>query len=356
MTGGLFRLDQFKDHDRSIINNVLLYLINQPQYTMADLYKTLHAEGLISDESFDKFNQKQALFSVHWEIKTLLYLGVLLLTTGLGVLIYENIDTIGHQFVLLLFALICVGCFVYCFKTGAPFSTNKVKSPNTAFDYVLLLGCISFLTFVGYLQFEYKMFGTNYGLATWIPMLVLFFAAYYFDHMGILNMAIANLAIWMGVTVTPKQLLLNSDFNSKTIVYTYLLLGLLLLSGAYATQRVNFKKHFKFSYQHYGVHITFIALLAGYFLYYDSLAAFFWVLGVALLAFLIYKDADKNKSFYFLLLVILYSYITVSCLAVRFFIVTSGSGAIYLAPMYFIGSAIALIFLLINLNKKIKAV
>src|ERR1700754_4252062 len=198
---------------------------------MTDLYKNLHDEGLISDESFSKIklNQEELkLFSVHWELKTLLYLGVLLLTTGLGLLIYENIDTIGHQFVLMLIAAICVGCFIYCFRTCLPFSKDKVKSPNTAFDYVLLLGSISFLTFVGYLQFAYKVFGTNYGLATLIPMLVLFFVAYYFDHLGILNMAIANLAIWMGVSVTPKQLLLNSDFDSETIIYTYLILGILL--------------------------------------------------------------------------------------------------------------------------------
>src|SRR6202000_3143508 len=304
---------------------------------MSDLYKNLHAEGLISDESFEKISQKQDLFSVHWEIKTLLYLGVLLLTTGLGVLIYQNIDTIGHQFVLMLIGAICIGCFVYCFKFKLPYSTEKVRSPNAAFDYILLLGSISFLTFVGYLQFEYKVFGTNYGLATLIPMLVLFFIAYYFDHLGILNLAIANLAIWMGVTVTPKQLLLHSDFNSETIVYTYLLLGIILLIGAYATQHFNYKKHFKFSYQHYGVHVAFIALLAGYFLHYDSFMAFFWMLGVALLAMFIYKDATKSKSFYFLLLVILYSYIAVGSLAVRFCIAVSDIGAVYFLPLYFIG-------------------
>jgi hypothetical protein len=322
---------------------------------MSDLYKTLHAEGLLSDDSFEKLNQKQSLFSVHWEIKTLLYLGVLLLTTGLGILIYENIDTIGHQFVLLLIAAICIGCFTYCFKTALPFSASKVKSPNTSFDYILLLGSISFLTFVAYFQFEYKVFGTNYGLATLIPMLVLFFVAYYFDHLGILNMAIANLAIWMGVSVTPKQLLLNSDFNSQTIIYTYLLLGIILLLGAYATEHFSFKKHFKFSYQHYGVHIAFIALLAGYFFHYESFIAFFWLLGIGLLAFLIYLDAIKNKSFYFLLLVILYSYIALSSVVIRLFISINDIGAIYLGMMYFIGSAIGLIFLLINLNKKLKA-
>src|SRR6201986_4381710 len=129
---------------------------------MTDLYKNLHDEGLISDESFSKIKlnqEEQKLFSVHWEIKTLLYLGVLLLTTGLGILIYENIDTIGHQFVLMLIGAICVGCFIYCFRFKLPYSTEKVRSPNAAFDYVLLLGSISFLTFVGYLQFEYKVFG-----------------------------------------------------------------------------------------------------------------------------------------------------------------------------------------------------
>ena len=69
---------------------------------MDDLYDELHAEGLISDASLEMIRQKQDLFSVHWEVKTLLYLGVLLLTSGLGLLIYKNIDTIGHQAVLLI--------------------------------------------------------------------------------------------------------------------------------------------------------------------------------------------------------------------------------------------------------------
>jgi len=331
-------------------------LVNQTSPQMNELYKTLHAEGLLSDESFEKVTAEHELplFHVHWEIKTILYLGVLVLTGGLGLLIYENIDTIGHQFVLMLIAAISIGCFVYCFRIKLPFSAEKVKSPNTAFDYVLLLACTSFVIFIGYLQFEYKVFGLNYGLATLIPMLVLFFVAYWFDHLGILNMAIANMAIWMGVSVTPKQLLLNSDFDSETIIYTYLLLGILLIAAAYATQHFKFKKHFKFSYQHYGVHVTFIALLAGYFHYYDSMLCAVWMLILFLFAFLIYQDAFKNKSFYFLLLVILYSYIAVSGLVVRALIRGLESGGISLLLMYFIGSGIGLIFLLINLNKKLK--
>jgi hypothetical protein len=320
---------------------------------MDNLYDNLHAEGLISDTSFEKIRKKVDLFSVHWEIKTLLYLGVLLLTSGLGLLIYKNIDTIGHQAVLALIALSCIGSFTYCFRTCLPFNAKKVKSPNTAFDYILLLGSVSFITFVGYLQFAYTVFGTNYGLATLIPMLVLFFVAYYFDHLGILNMAIANLAVWMGVSVTPRRLLLNSDFDSETIIYTYLLLGIILLAGAYITQYTNFKKHFKFSYQHYGVHLTFIALLAGYFHYYESTTSALWMIILFAVSFFVYRDALKSKSFYFLLLVILYSYLAISSLAIRLFILTDG-GAFSLISLYFIGSAAGLIILFINLNKKIK--
>src|SRR5437868_13507666 len=116
---------------------------------MSKIYEELHSAGLLSDESFAKVNaaREVPLFSVHWEVKTLLYLGVLLLTSGLGLLIYENIDTIGHKFILALIALIFIGCFAYCFKTCLPFDTEKVKSTNASFDYILLLGSISFLTF-----------------------------------------------------------------------------------------------------------------------------------------------------------------------------------------------------------------
>jgi hypothetical protein len=324
-----------------------------------NLYDTLHAEGLIGDESLAKIRAKEQqplLFSVHREIKTLLYIGVLALTTGLGILIYENIDTIGHQFVLGFIALTCTGSFFYAFKNKLPFSPARVKAPNSFFDYTVLLGSITLLIFVGYLQFEYKVFGTNYGLATLIPMLALFFIAYYFDHLGILSMAIANLAVWMGVSVTPKALLLNSDFDNQTILYTYRVLGVVLLAAAMLTQRFDFKKHFKFTYQHYGLHVTYIALIAGYFHYYDSIIAAVWMLAIAALSVIMYNDAYKSKSFYFLLLVVLYSYIALSCLVTRlmFFIDNSGD-FIVLLFMYYIGSALGFILFLININKKLKA-
>lgn len=322
-----------------------------------NLYNEAHAGGLISDESFERLRLKQQqppLFSLHWEIKTLLYLGVLALTAGLGILIYDNIETLGHQFVLALIALICAGSFTYCIKYRLPFNRAKVKAPNHYFDYVLLLACTSLLIFVGYLQYAYSVFGTSYGLATFISMVVLFGVAYYFDHLGILSMAIVNLALWMGVSVTPRALLLQNDFNSETVIYTYLVLGLALVAGAMLTQRYSFKGHFKFSYQHYGLHVTYIALLAGYFHFYNSPLAIAFMLGVFLLSAVMYFDAYKSKSFYFLLLVILYSYIALSSLVFRALFSFQNGDGIPLMFIYMAGSGVGFIMLLIHLNKALK--
>ena len=322
-----------------------------------NLYSEAHAAGLISDGSFERIRQRDLqpkLFSLHWEIKTLLYLGVLSLTSGLGLLIYDNINTLGHQFVLALIALICAGCFAYCIKFRQPFSRDRVKAPDHYFDYLLLLACTSLLIFVGYLQYAYQVFGTNYGLATFIPMLVLFFVAYYFDHLGILSMAIANLAVWMGVSVTPKHLLLNNDLDSETIIYTYLILGLALVAGAMLTQRYSFKHHFKFSYQHYGLHVTYIALLAGYFHFYESPLAAAFMLGLIALSATMYFEAYRNRSFYFLLIVILYSYIALSSLMVRLLMLMPDGGGLTLMLLYMPASGFGFVMLLIHLNKKLK--
>ncbi len=146
------------------------------------LLEKLHSEGLVTTTSFKKIQAASSnkLFSVHWEIKTILYLGVLLLTGELGILVYKNINTIGHQAILTFILLICAGSFYYCFYKKAAFSLNKVAAPNSFFDYTLLLACLTFIIFIGYIQYQYKIFGDRYGLATFLPMLVLFFSAYYF--------------------------------------------------------------------------------------------------------------------------------------------------------------------------------
>lgn len=318
------------------------------------VFEKLRAEGLINDTELAavKAAEDQRLFSLHWEIKTLLYLGVLLLSGGLGILIYKNIDTIGHQVILLIIGAISAGCFSYCIRKKLPFSWEKVNSPNAFFDYALLLGCLTFVTFVGYLQFQYTAFGTAYGLATFIPLAVLTASAYYFDHLGVLSMAITNLAAWMGIALTPFQVLSANDFGNERLIYTGAILGVLLLSLAFISARKNLKKHFAFTYQNFGAHIILIACVAGMIVFDTGWIA--WFAFMAVIAYFLFQEAFKERSFYFVLITVLYSYVAISIAVVRMLILTNDIGGLYLGLLYFIGSAIGVIVLLINLNKKIK--
>lgn len=323
----------------------------------ARLANELYEKGLLQTISFEKIktdNQRPRLFSLHWEIKTLLYLGVLLLSGGLGILVYKNIDTIGHQAVLAFIALVCAGCYYYCFKHTLPFSPNKVQSPNTFFDYILLLGCLTFITFIAYLQFEYKTFGTRFGLATFIPIPLLFFTAYYFDHLGILSLAVTNLAAWIGITITPLEILQENNFKNNNLIIYGLCFGALLIAAAFVSTKRNLKAHFAFTYTNFGMHLLFITSLAGMF----NFRQFYllWFVLLAAITYFFYKKALVEKSFYVLLVATLYAYIGISYVIIRLliFVGDEGIGGIYLGFIYFITSAIGLVLFLIRTNKKLK--
>ena len=322
------------------------------------VFEQLHQQGIISDESFANTKIKQAhpLLSVHWEIKTLLYLGVLVLSAGLGILVYKNIDTIGHQAILLFIALVCGGCFFYCVKNKKAFSISRVAAPNSWFDYVLLLACTTFIIFIGYLQFQYQLFGNRYGLASFFPMLVLFFSAYYFDHLGVLSMAIVNLAGWLGITVTPISMLTANDFNNSRVIFTGLALGVLLMLLAWATINRNIKQHFELTYANFGSHILLISCLAAMF-HFDQVYLLWFLLLVALIVYF-YNKAMADTSFYFILITTLYAYIGITYVMFQLLDKIGGlnEAMVYMWFLYFIISAIGLVLFLMRTNKKFKAI
>jgi hypothetical protein len=322
-----------------------------------DVFRKLRAEGLIDGESLERAEalESRRLFSLFWELRLLLYLGVLLLTGGLGIVVYKNIDTIGHQAVLAFIALVTAGSFLYCFRKRSPFSFEKVAVADPFFDYVLLLGCLSLLIFLGYLQFEYGVFGDHYGSATFIPMAVLFFAAYYFDHLGVLSLAITNLAAWAGIAITPLTILRERNFSDTHLIWTGISLGCVLLGIGYVSSDRRLKAHFGGTYTNFGLHLFFIASLAGLFTY--DRVYMLWFVVLMGIAWLLYGQAMVRGYFYYIVVIVLYSYIALCYVVVSLLWKMSGAeiGMIALAFLYFILSAVGVALLLVRLNRKLKS-
>ena len=321
------------------------------------VFKKLHHQGLITDQSLERAEKLDSsrLFSLHWELRLLLYLGVLLLTGGLGILVYKNIDTIGHQAVLAFIALVTIASFFYCFRKSAPFSWRKTSSGDPIADYVLLLGCLSLLIFLGYLQYEYDVFGDHYGSATFIPMVILFFAAYYFDHLGVLSLAITNLAAWAGVAITPLSLLREGSYENNHLIFTAIALACLLLAAGQLSLKRSLKPHFETTYANFGLHLFFVAALAGLFTF--SSIYLLWFLPLMLAAWFFYTQAYRRRSFYFIVVIILYAYIALCYVIIRLLFEIPGAelAMIWLVLFYFIFSAIGIARLLISLNRQLRS-
>ena len=327
-----------------------------PQHE-TDFFQQLETDGALSADKLTALRQPapQPLFAVHWELRTILYAGVLLLSSGLGVLIYKNIDTIGHLTILIAIGVITLGCFGYCIRLARPYTNNRQPSPGLLYDYILLLGALCLLSFLGYMQYQYNVFGNRYGLATFIPMVILFVSAYYFDHLGILSLAITNLAAWAGIAITPATLLKDNDFNSESLIFTGIALGVFLLVLAHFSRTKSVKAHFALTYRNFGTHLLFVSLLAAMF-HYESYFMF-WIFPLAVFAYYTFREAFREKSFYFMVVLAIYLYIgcgyTVIMLLDKLHFYSLGG--VYLTLIYLIISSIVLIRFLMNTNKKLKA-
>lgn len=288
------------------------------------------------------------IFSLHNELLFLLYFSVLLFTGGVGTLIYKNIDSIGHGIILGALFLITVACFYFSFKKSKGFSKEDVDFENPVYNYLVLLATILSCIFVGYLQFQYQIFGTNYSWATLFSAMIAFGVAYYFNNKSALSIAITGLATTIGISLTPKNIFENEIYSNETLCYSGLVLGVLLLLWNYYTTTINLKKHFSLVFTTFALHLISICCIAG-------LLEDFWYLFVFFLAgstYYFHKISYEIKAISIFVFAVLYAYIGFNIILVKIDFYSIIQGVILLAPFYFIGSIVLFIRLIKHFNKK----
>ena len=324
-------------------------MANFEEETAQKLFDQNHITGeqLESIRAYQGLN----LFSVHNELKFLLYLSMLMFTSGIGILIYQNIDTIGHTALLGLLLIATLASFYFCFKNHDGFKKEDSPFPNPLYDYLLLTAVILSCTFVGYLQFQYQTFGTHYGLATLVPTVISLFCAYYFDNKSVLSIGITGMAAYLGLSVDPKHYFENEMFNNTTLSYIGLAFGLTLLLWTLYATKINLKKHFNLVYLMFSLHLIGIACTVN--LCDDYWFPFGLVLGIT--AYYFYNLSFKIRSISLFIFTVLYGFIGMNIFFVRvldsvhfddFF-----SIFLFITPFYFIGSILGFIKLIKHFNK-----
>lgn len=134
----------------------------------------LSEKGLLNNEQQTAIRDYFSLgvFSVRNELLFLMYLSVLLFTSGVGVLIYKNIDTVGHSIIILILFALIVGCYYFCFKKSKGFTTQDIDFDNPIYNYLVLLATILSCTFMGYIQYQYHIFGKQFEISILISAFI----------------------------------------------------------------------------------------------------------------------------------------------------------------------------------------
>ncbi len=283
------------------------------------------------------------LFSVHWELRLLLYGGILILTTGLGLLVAKHFASIGHLILLAAIVLGIAACFAYCLRHGGGFSPERLPTPDAAYDYILLLGCLLLGTLQGYLELRYRLSAQYWNWWLLISALTYLLCAHYFDNRLVLSLALSILGAWLGV----KTSLLGAGLWEGALHYNALFFGALVVAAGATQTRLGWKRHFLPVHLHLGVNVLLASLVAGV----GSRAD-----GPAYLAALLLAGSGsalyalRERSFAFLLYAVLYGY-----LGITIFVLDRGRWSSEGIILYFLVSAATLLTALVALHRRFRS-
>lgn len=225
---------------------------------------SLRAGDVLSAEQAAFFDRvaRRGLVSVRFEIRTLLYVGVLLLTSGVGVLVALHQEEIGPLAIAAGIALAAAGSLIWVARRAAPFSWGEVPSPSVAFDYVLLLGLLLVAADLAYVEVQFTVLGPRWAYHLLIVGVLYLLAAYRWDSRTALGLALATLAAWRGLSVSLVPAMIGpgvaADLRASAIA-----LGALYVGAAVLSVRLARKPHFEEVFASAGLLLLLGGLLSG---------------------------------------------------------------------------------------------
>ncbi len=314
----------------------------------------LFEKKLLSKEQQENIRNYFSLgiFSLRNELLFLMYLSILLFTSGVGVLIYKNIDSIGHSIILLLLFAIIVGCYNFCFKKSIGFTTQDIDFDNPIYNYLVLLATILSCTFMGYLQYQYHIFGKQFEISILISAFIAIGTAYYFNNKSALSIGLTALATSIGITLTPQTLIDNDVYWNQNLSFYGLILGLMIILWAVYSQKINLKNHFDFVMVTFALHLMSICSIAG-------LINEYWFVFIFVLVgstYYFYRKSFEIQAVSIYVFALLYAYIGFNIFLTRVIdkldLPDFMEFLFVLLPFYFFGSIVLFIMAIKKFNKK----
>ena len=208
----------------------------------------LRREGVLSADQTVLFGRvaRGELVSLSPAIQALLYIGVVALTTGVGVLFKDRLIDFGPASIATAVGACSLACLAWAGWASKPFSRAETASPNIAFDSILVLGALLAAADLAYVEAQFSPLGAAWA---WHLLLVsVFYAAlaFRFDSRALFSLALTTFAAWRGVAATSVERSLFGFFRDTDAVrFNALVCGLLFVALGAFLVRSSFKAHFE---------------------------------------------------------------------------------------------------------------
>lgn len=224
----------------------------------------LRAGNVLSDGQAALFDRvaRRRLVSLRLEIRVLLYAGVLLLTSGVGLLVVERHREVGPGAIAGGLALAAGACLAWVARKATPFSWGEVPSPNVAFDYVLLLGLLLFAADLAFVEVQSTLLGSRWAHHLLVVGVAYLLAAYRWDSRTVLSLALTTLAAWRGISIGLVGGSPGSG-DAGALRSSALAMGILYVAAAALSVRMERKAHFEEVYANAGLLLLLGALVSG---------------------------------------------------------------------------------------------
>lgn len=270
---------------------------------MNNINHELHQKELISNQQFEFLEgiKTNKVVSLYFELRLILYLGIMLLTGGLGYIAYQNMGSFGHIISMLLIFAGIVGCFYFVNKHALPYSNTEIRINHPYFDYILILGALLIIALFTYITIYFSLVELI-NISTLISAALLLYFTYRYDNSALLAMGLVAFAATVGINISPMNWATGELLQNSNLYITAILLGILYYVIGYLSEQREIKTHFRFTYQNFGLMLYLIGLLSAIFISDNGLLYAFWLLISA--AAIGYLSWVKREFLFFLYAVI----------------------------------------------------
>ena len=215
----------------------------------------LAREGALAPEQARLFGRvaRGELVSLSVAIHALLYLGVVAITTGAGLLFRNEIANLGPLTIALAVGIAAALCLAWVARRSPAFFPGEVKSPHFAFDYVLALGALLAAGDLAFIESQFSPLGAQWPFHLLLVSLFYLALAFRFDSRTLFALSLTSFAAWRGVASTSVERAAFGFFNDTDAVRLNALacgIAFTILGRELARRRL--KAHFEPAAAHLG--------------------------------------------------------------------------------------------------------